>query len=138
MADGQHRALVQELSAQCDDLGGSRFMVGLGVGELVLDQALAGGVLGFEAGLLPDPLDLAAQQQRAVHARFVHRKLDARRAGVEDGDAAPGCRNTALSPTPTPCRRRAVATTPATAQEASRVSRESARLVRMMGTRVPS
>jgi hypothetical protein len=35
-----------------------------------------------------DVLDLSVEHQRAVAARLVERELDARRAGIEHGDAA--------------------------------------------------
>ena len=89
-------------------------------------------------------LDLPVEQPCAVAARLVERELDARRAGIEHGDAA--CVRGHLRRQPSSrapcerhsCARRAAATSTATAQEASRVSSKSARLVRMIGTRAPS
>ena len=51
-------------------------------------HAVAGGVGRPQARLESQPLDLSAEQQRAVVPGFVERELDARRTGIEDGDAA--------------------------------------------------
>src|SRR5262245_56247823 len=81
-----------------------------------------------------DPLDLSAQLrvQPAVLV-LVEQELDARRAGIQY-ENAPAVHDTAFSN----CMRREWATSTATAQDAWRAINESARLLRMIGTRAQS
>ena len=88
MAEGQHRPAAQQLAAELQDLGRGAAMIELArapasLGDDRRPSASATASVGGDA----DVLDLPAKQQRAVAARLVERELDARRAGIEDGDA---------------------------------------------------
>ena len=88
MAEGQHGTAGQELAPELQDLGRGAAVIELALAPAALGDDRARSVGGREVGGEADVLDLSAKQQRAVAARLVERELDARRAGIEDGDAA--------------------------------------------------
>src|SRR5262249_11909072 len=98
-----------------------------------LSDGLAGGIAGREVRLGEKLLDLAAEQQLGRLAVEEDRKLEARRAGIQDKNrVSHGSHLVGNVPV---CR--ALATRAITAVEARRVRTESARLVRTIGTRAP-
>src|SRR5262249_55423140 len=136
MADTDHAPVDQERAAELQDLRRRAVVVEPGLAPALLGHDGTCCVVRPEVRIDADALDLAAKQQGPVVAGFVERELDARRPGIEDGDAASVGGHGAMAAAG--LARRAAATIKATAHDARRTSSESARLVRMMGTRAPS
>ena len=88
MAEREHGTAGQELAPEIQDLGGGALVIELALGPAALGDGRARGIGGRKVCGESDVLDLSVKQQRAVAARLVERELDARRAGIEDGDAA--------------------------------------------------
>src|SRR3569833_3125748 len=137
VSDGRHRCSPDQAGGRRDDLAGRGAMV-----EAVRRPALFGhdgafAVHHIEAGSHAELFHLAAEEQACGGVAAIERELDAGGTGIDHGEAgfgfAGGFRHGIAV-----LARLAATSRLAMAQDASRVSSSSARLVRMIGTRAPS
>ena len=88
LAERQHMPAGQQFAPQRHDLRGGAAMIERAVGPVALRDDGAICFVHLKAREGADALDLAMEELGAVVVGVVDRELDARRAGVENGDAA--------------------------------------------------
>ena len=88
VAERQHVPAGQQLAPCGHDLVGSAMVIEHAVPPVLFGDERAVCLECLKAGAGADAFDLAVEEFRAVVMGIVDRELDARRAGVEDGNAA--------------------------------------------------
>src|SRR5205085_4679304 len=135
MADSANRLTAEQADRRFKDDPGCRLMVEVLGAPFLFGELIAVRPFDCQARGDADILDLSAEEQALLVIALIQRELDARRAGIHDGDAVHSRPPQRMADEAS--ARRTATRSWATAQDARRAISSSARLVRMIGTLAP-